>query len=92
MQKDDFQTALNESEDLLRAAQPEELEASNRFVACQVAYARRQHEYLPIEEINQWIEAERKDLTKREVVTEGMERVIEVLRFLDVEPVRKSVI
>ena len=90
MHKDDFQTALSESEDLLWAAQPDQLQAGIRILACQVAYARRHHECLPIEEINLWIEAGRKDPAKRALVTEGMERIIEVLGTLGVEPVRKS--
>jgi len=92
MQEDDFQTALNESEDLLWAAQPDQLQAGIRILACQVAYVRRHHEYLPIEEINQWIDAGRKDPSKREVVTAGMEQIIEVLRTLGVEPAKKSAI
>jgi hypothetical protein len=92
MQKDDFETALNESEDLLWAAQPDQLQAGIRLLACQVAYARRHDEYLPVEEISKWIERGRKDPAKREVVTEGMERLIEVLRSLGVEPVTKSAI
>ncbi len=92
MQKDDFATALQESEDLLWAAQPEELQAGIRILACQVAYAKRHHEYLPIEEIKQWLESGRKDPTKREVVVEGMEQIIEVLTSVGVEPVHKSAI
>ncbi len=92
MQQDDFQTALQESEDLLWAAQPDQLQAGIRVLACQVAYARRHHEYLPIEEIKQWLEAGRKDPSKREVVTEGLERIIEVLTSVGVEPARKSAI
>ncbi len=92
MQKDDFQTALQESEDLLWAAQPDQLQAGIRMLACQVAYARRHHEGLPVEEINEWIEAGRKDPKKREIVTEGMERIIEVLGSLGVEPAKKSAI
>ncbi len=92
MQKNDFQTALQESEDLLWAAQPDQLHAGIRILACQVAYARRYNECLPIEEINQWIEAGRKDPSKREIVTEGLEQIIEVLRSLQVEPVHKSAI
>ena len=92
MQQDDFATALQESEDLLWAAQAEELQAGIRILACQVAYARRHNAHLPIEEIHAWIEAGRKDPTKRVVVTEGMEQIIEVLRALGVEPAKKSAI
>lgn len=92
MQKDDFETALQESEDLLWAAQPDQLQAGIRILACQVAYARRHNKHLPIEEIHEWIEAGRKDPTKRKVVTEGMEQIIEVLRTLHVEPAKKSAI
>jgi hypothetical protein len=92
MQKDDFETVSNESEDLLWAAQPEELQAGIRILACQAAYARRHQEYLPLEEIKEWLEAGRKDPRKREVVAEGMEQIIEVLTALGVEVATKSVI
>jgi len=61
MQEDAFSSALQESEDLLWAAQPEQLQEGMRMLACQVAYARRHHECLPVDEINQWIETGRKD-------------------------------
>lgn len=92
MQKDDFATALQESEDLLWAAQPDQLQVGIRILACQVAYAKRHNACLPIEEIKQWLEAGRKDPTKREVVTEGLEQIIEVLTALGVEPAHKSAI
>jgi hypothetical protein len=90
MQTDDFATALQEAEDLLWAGQPDQLKAGMRILACQVAYARRHDAYLSIEEIKDWLEAGRKDPTKRETVTEGLERIIEVLRALGVEPAKKS--
>jgi hypothetical protein len=92
MPRDDFQTALQESEDLLWAAQPDQLQAGMRILACQVAYARRHNQCLPIEEITQWIQAWRKDPRKREVVVQGMEQIIEVLRALGVETATKSAI
>jgi hypothetical protein len=92
MHKDDFDTASNESEDLLWAAQPEELQAGIRILACQVAYARRHQEYLPLEEIKEWLAAGRKDPRKREVVVEGMEQIIEVLTALGVKVATKSAI
>jgi hypothetical protein len=92
MQKDDFETVRSDSEDLLWAAQPEQLQAGIRFLACQVAYARRHQEYLPLEEIKEWVEAGRKDPRKREVVVEGMEQIIEVLTALGVEVAAKSAI
>lgn len=61
MQKDDFASALQEAEDLVWAAQPDQLHAGIRILACQVAYARRHQEYLPLDEIKEWIEAGRKD-------------------------------
>jgi hypothetical protein len=92
MQKDDFPSALQESEDLLWAAQPNQLQAGIRILACQVAYARRYQECLPIDEVNQWLEAGRKDPSRREVVTEGMAQIIEVLSALGVERAKKSAI
>jgi hypothetical protein len=92
MHKDDFQTTLQESEDLLWAAQPDQLQAGIRILACQVAYARRHNTCLLIEEIKQWLEASRKDPMKREVVTEGLEEIIEVLTAVGVEPAHKSAI
>jgi hypothetical protein len=92
MPRDDFQTALQESEDLLWAAQPDQLQAGMRILACQVAYARRHNQCLPIEEITQWIQTWRKDPRKREVVVQGMEQIIEVLRALGVETATKSAI
>jgi len=92
MQQDDFARAVQESEDLLWAAQPAELQTAIRFLACQVAYARRHQAYLPVDEIKEWLEAGRKDPKKREVVTEGMERIIDVLTALGVEPAKKSAI
>ncbi len=92
MQKGDFQTALQESEDLLWAAQPDQLQAGMRILACQVAYVRRHNTCLPIDEITQWIEQGRKDPSKREIVVEGMEQIIEVLTSLGVEPAKKSAI
>ena len=92
MQQDDFQTRFQESEDLLWAAQPDQLQAGIRMLACQLAYARRHQAYLPIEAIEQWLEAGRKDPTKREVVTEGLEQMIAVLSAIGVEPARKSAI
>jgi hypothetical protein len=52
MQQDDFPSALQESEDLLWAAQPNQLQPGIRILACQVAYARRHHECPPIDEVN----------------------------------------
>jgi len=92
MQKDDFQAALQKSEDLLWAAQPEELQTAMRILACQVAYARRHQACLPINEIKEWLEAGRKDPKKREIVVEGMEQIIEVLTAVGVEPAKKSAI
>lgn len=92
MQEDDFSSALQEAEDLLWAAQPEQLQAGMRLLACQVAYARRYHECLPVEEIGHWIETGRKDPSRREVVAEGMRQIIEVLGTLGVEPAKKSAI
>ena len=92
MQQDDFASALQEAEDLLWAAQLDQLKEGMRMLACQVAHVRRHNETLPIEEIKGWLEAGRKDPKKREVVTEGMERIIEVLAALGVEPAKKSAI
>lgn len=92
MQEDHFSSALQESEDLLWAAQPDQLQAGIRILACQVAYARRHHDYLPIDAINQWIETGRKDPSRREVVTEGMEKIIAVMGALGVERATKSAI
>ena len=94
MQEDHFSSALQESEDLLWAAQPEQLQAGMRMLACQVAYARarRHHECLPVDGTNQWIETGRKDRFRREVVTEGMAQIIEVQGSLGIEPAKKSAI
>jgi hypothetical protein len=56
------------------------------------AYARRHQACLSVDEIKEWLEAGRKDPTKREIVTEGMERVIEVLTAFGIEPAKKSAI
>jgi hypothetical protein len=92
MQKDDFETVSNESEDLLWLARREVLQAGIRILACQVAYARRHQEYLSVEEIKNCLKAGRKDPRKREVVAEGMEQIIEVLTALGVEVAAKSAI
>ena len=92
MQEDHFSSALQESEDLLWAAQPEQLQAGMRMLACQVAYARRNQACLPVDEIKQWIETSRKDPSRREVVAEGMAQIIEVLGAVGVEPAKKSAI
>ncbi|MCG6861958.1 MAG: hypothetical protein LJE70_11860 [Chromatiaceae bacterium] len=92
MQTDDFVTALNKSEDLLWAAQPDELQDGLRILACQVAYARGHRACLPIDDVKEWLEAGRKDPTKRKIVTEGMERLIEVLTALGVESAKKTAI
>ena len=92
MQTDDFASAVQEAEDLLWAAQPDALQAGMRILACQVAYTWRHNECLPIDEIKEWLEAGRKDPKKREVVTEGMERLIEVLEALGVASAKKTAI
>ena len=92
MQTGDFAGAVQEVEDLLWAAQPEELQAGILILACQVAYARRHNACLPIDEIKKLLEAGRKEPTKREIVAEGMERLVEVLRELGVESAKKTAI
>ena len=92
MQTNDYATAGQEAEDLLWAAQPEQLQEGMRILACQVVYARRHGAYLAIDEIRDWLETGRKDPAKREVLTEGMERIIEVLQAVGVEPAKKSAI
>ena len=92
MQADNFAGAVQEVEDLLWAAQPEELQAGILILACQVAYARRHNACLPIDEIKKLLEAGRKEPTKREIVAEGMERLVEVLSALGVKPTKKSAI
>ena len=92
MQTTDYATAGQEAEDLLWAAQTEQLQKAMRILACQVAYARRHKACLPIDEIKEWLETGRKDPAKREVLAEGMERIIEVLQAVGVEPAKKSAI
>jgi hypothetical protein len=92
MQADDFASAVQEAEDLLWAAQPEELQAGLRILACQVAYAQRHQTFLSVADITEWLEAGRKDPKKREIVAEGMERLVEVLRALGIKPAKKSAI
>jgi len=92
MHKDDFASALQEVEDLLWAAQPDVLQAGMHILACQVAYARRHSECLPIDEIKEWLETGRKVPKKREILTEGMEQLVEVLESLGVESAKKTAI
>ena len=92
MQADDFASAVQEAEDLLWAAQPEEIQAGLRILACLVAYAQRHQTFLSVAEITEWLEAGRKDPKKREITSEGMERLAEVLRALGVQSAKKSAI
>ncbi len=84
MHDDFFVSAYREAEELLQGARRDQVAEALWLLACQVAYAERYHECLPLEELAARIAGAPKDATSMELVAEGMAHLVEVLRRLRV--------
>ena len=85
MQEDDpYTTTYREAEELIRAARSDQIAEALRLRACQVAYAERYHECLPLEELIARVAGAPKDAASIELVAVGMAHLVEVLRRLHV--------
>ena len=80
LQEDDpFTTTYREAEELIRAARSDQIAEPLRLRACQVAYAERYHECLPLEELIARIAEAGKDEAAMAVVVEGTRHLVKVL-------------
>jgi hypothetical protein len=85
MQQDDvFIGAYREAQEHLQSARPGQLSEALRLLAYEVAYLKRYHEALSLEELTARIAAAPEDVASMELVTEGMAHLVEVLRRLSV--------
>jgi thioredoxin-like negative regulator of GroEL len=74
--------AYREAQELLYPARPDQVAEALRLLACEVAYAKRYHECLPLEELTARIAAAPQDVASMELISEGMAHLVEVLRRL----------
>ena len=83
---DPFLTAYTETQALLQAARPDQLQEAFRLLACEVAYAKRYHEVPSLDELSVRIKATQTDPASLEIVIDGLGHLAEVLRRLRVAP------
>jgi hypothetical protein len=80
---DPFLSAYTEANALL-LARPDQLHEALRLLACQVAYCARYREVLPLGELVERIAAADRDPASAQLVTEGLEHLVEMLGILNV--------
>jgi hypothetical protein len=82
-ERDTFIAEFGAAERHLRAARLDQIEEALRLLACEVAYAERYGECLPLAELALRI-ADREDPASAALLSRGMEHLTEVLRRLNV--------